>query len=494
MKSCTERTRLTLFALFLWALTSNSYAIEPTSRISVSYGDWAPFTGKDIARGGILTELVRQAFMKSGYTVIPQAMGWSEALEHTRKQTTDVSIGWLYSPERANDFAYSESIAYTKNVFFHHRELPVSWDRLSDLALLRIGVTKGYYYGDRFEQARSDKTIRVFVANTDADNMRKLVQGEIDLFPLDNFVGRHLLETLYPRDILEITYDENPLLMEPLHLIISQQHPKRTQIMNAFNRGMKALKRSGEHSRILTDLQTLLAVERLRLITEDYAPFNYLNEHNQVTGISIEIMNRIMARLGVDRKVGPESVYPWIRAYTEIQRTPNAAIFSITRTPERESLFKWVGPILRSDIVLIGKKSSHLSGIAPEALGDVKICVIPADVAEQTLRLRDIPNRKLIRVNTPYSCAEMLKRGRVDLWAYGRETVQWYLNKVGENLSEYEETYALTESSQYIAFNKAVPENVIGRFQEALEYLQLSGELKEIMHYYLSQLPEAGLH
>jgi polar amino acid transport system substrate-binding protein len=38
----------------------------------------------------------------------------------------------------------------------------------------------------------------------------------------------------------------------------------------------------------------------------------------------------------------------WLDAYAIVQYLPNSALFNMTRTPEREALFQWVGPISTS--------------------------------------------------------------------------------------------------------------------------------------------------
>ena len=56
----------------------------------------------------------------------------------------------------------------------------------------------------------------------------------------------------------------------------------------------------------------------------------------------------------------PIQIYPWARAYREIQDTNNTVVFTMSRTKEREKMFQWVGPIVESDWILVGDGNSSL--------------------------------------------------------------------------------------------------------------------------------------
>ncbi|MDX7833812.1 hypothetical protein SJS03_21745, partial [Aeromonas dhakensis] len=65
----------------------------------------------------------------------------------------------------------------------------------------------------------------------------------------------------------------------------------------------------------------------------------------QVTGLSVDLLKRMLevSGIGLDRK--GIQLLPWARAYQMAQYDPNTVIFSMIRLPEREALFHWVGPI-----------------------------------------------------------------------------------------------------------------------------------------------------
>jgi polar amino acid transport system substrate-binding protein len=52
---------------------------------------------------------------------------------------------------------------------------------------------------------------------------------------------------------------------------------------------------------------------------------------------------------------------PWTEGYQRAQKEKNTVLFSTARLPEREKLFKWVGPIRPVKGVLISKSNNNVT-------------------------------------------------------------------------------------------------------------------------------------
>ena len=79
--------------------------------------------------------------------------------------------------------------------------------------------------------------------------------------------------------------------------------------------------------------------------------------NGEITGISTEIVREIFKRNKLDYSI---SLLPWNRAYSMAAETPNLGVFSTTRTPEREPLFKWVSPLTSNNWVFLSKKDRNI--------------------------------------------------------------------------------------------------------------------------------------
>lgn len=101
-------------------------------------------------------------------------------------------------------------------------------------------------------------------------------------------------------------------------------------------------------------------------LTESLPPLNY-EQDGKVVGFSSELLD-LMAR-EADITVHKQ-VLPWPRAYDMVGRQANTLIYSLARTPEREALFQWVGPISERRILLYRHRDR--SDINLKALDDAR--------------------------------------------------------------------------------------------------------------------------
>lgn len=448
-------------------------------------GEFPPYTGAKLHKQGLLSAILAEALHHSGIQLQSQGLPWSEIPDALMNRKADVSVGWVRNREREAQFLYSDPLIYGATVFFHHADLTFSWNRLEELAYYRIGVTQGYSYTDRFDDLLRNNTLTATPHASDQDNLESLIEGTTDLFPVDRLVGEFLLESHFPQRGVRIRHDEKPLAEPSLHLIVDAGHPRAEEIIKSVNYGLVQMQNVGTYNHLIKSTLLALYIQRMKILTEEYAPYNHLNESGQVAGLSINILQQIMQHLGVERKVSPDDVYPWARAYHLVQRVPNAAILAISKTPEREPLFQWVGPIVRSRVVLTAAKRLKLAGRAPDQLGNARICVIHEDIAAQVLQRWSIPEDRLFTTNHPNTCANMLAKGRVEAWAYGEIASRWYMKAIGADLDSFESISTLEETAQYIAFNRQVPTSVVGRFQEVLELMAFRGELRKLKAEFL---------
>lgn len=89
-------------------------------------------------------------------------------------------------------------------------------------------------------------------------------------------------------------------------------------------------------------------VPELRAFTENLAPLNYA-EGNEAQGFSSELLRLMATEARLPLRI---TVMPWQRSVQEAAREPHSVLFSLTRTPEREALYRWVGPISPRRILL----------------------------------------------------------------------------------------------------------------------------------------------
>lgn len=212
--------------------------------------------------------------------------------------------------------------------------------------------------------------------------------------------------------------------------------------------------------------------EDLVYMTEDYPPYNYLDEYGILQGSSVEIIKVLWHEMKI-----PEQnirLLPWARAYYNIQSQKKQVLFTMSRTEERESLFKWVGPISSSRHLLVGysKDSSKIEINSSKDILKYKIGVVRLDVGEQVLIKQNIPKSNMKEVIKMKDNIASLLNGKVDLISLGEEafTSLKKLDGVGENIYI---AYTMGVSQDYIAFSKDIPDSTIEKFRKALDAIEV---------------------
>lgn len=102
--------------------------------------------------------------------------------------------------------------------------------------------------------------------------------------------------------------------------------------------------------------------QELVAFTENLPPLNYADEQG-ARGFSTELLRAMAADAGLRLRV---EVLPWQRSQQEAARRTDSVLFSLTRTPERESQFRWVGPISPRRILIY--RLSHRTDAQPTSL------------------------------------------------------------------------------------------------------------------------------
>jgi len=101
----------------------------------------------------------------------------------------------------------------------------------------------------------------------------------------------------------------------------------------------------------------VLDARKLEIYTEESKPANFTQD-GVLTGLSTDVVYEIQKRIKDKTKI---EVLPWKRAYTYATTKENVLLFSLTRTKDRENIFSWIGPLLRIEWALYGKKNSGIN-------------------------------------------------------------------------------------------------------------------------------------
>ena len=101
------------------------------------------------------------------------------------------------------------------------------------------------------------------------------------------------------------------------------------------------------------------------LLTENFPPYNMAKngknfaQNENIEGIAVDILRETFKRAGIPYSMTLR--FPWQRIYQLALENPGYGVFVTARVPEREQLFKWVGPLGPDDWVLLARGDSSIT-------------------------------------------------------------------------------------------------------------------------------------
>ena len=213
------------------------------------------------------------------------------------------------------------------------------------------------------------------------------------------------------------------------------------------------------------------ANSQMKLVTEIYPPFNYLDENGEITGISTEILQALMARSKISVSI---SVLPWKRAYLKALSEKDTCVYSTAETPERRDLFKWVGPLVQNDWVLFARKGRFKRQLTLEDARELTIGGYPGDAITDFLISEGLDVEV---TGTDISNLKKLVLGRIDLWPSGL-VIGNHLAK--QEAIDIEPVTKLKTVRVSLACNKEIGDITISILQKNLKEMEEDGTIAEI--------------
>lgn len=127
----------------------------------------------------------------------------------------------------------------------------------------------------------------------------------------------------------------------------------------------------------------------LVLLTENFPPYNMAKngknfaQDENIHGIAVDIVREVFKRADISYSLTLR--FPWERIYKLALENPGYGVFVMARLPEREKLFKWVGPIGPDDWIMLAKADSKIALGSLEQARQYKVGAYKGDAIAETL-------------------------------------------------------------------------------------------------------------
>ncbi|WP_019615061.1 transporter substrate-binding domain-containing protein [Psychromonas ossibalaenae] len=232
--------------VFIAALLSSTIAWG--SSVTAAQDPWPPFVMKGAVNNqGISIDIVTAAFASQGYQVNFKIMPWSRALNEVKEGRVDILPATWFTQERTNYLTYSDSYLENSLKFIKKADDSFEFDGMSSLDGKKIGIVRGYGYGDAFLNADNFSRPE---ANDLIANLKKLKAGRIDLTLEDELVAKSSI-TAKGLNVADFSFTSSALSVNPLHVTSGKANPRAAELTDAFNKGLATIKSNGKFNEIL---------------------------------------------------------------------------------------------------------------------------------------------------------------------------------------------------------------------------------------------------
>ncbi|MEC4725018.1 transporter substrate-binding domain-containing protein [Shewanella sp. D64] len=256
-----------IFVLMLAWLAPGALAGDEESTLNIVSTNYPPFYSDSYSNSGAVAYIVATAFKRRGYNVSHKFYPFIRATLLVKTGKADGIVGLWYRKEREQWAAYSQPIVPLNIVLYKRKDSDISYQTLSDLQGLRIGVGRGYANPVAFTQAK----LVTEESSSDELNMKKLFLKRIDLVLIGRELAQYIIRT-GPDEYANV-FEEvgEPLSVEVFHFGASKSIPGFQNLIKEFNLGLESMRRDGSLEKILRDYELTQGLKPSLIVTNETA-------------------------------------------------------------------------------------------------------------------------------------------------------------------------------------------------------------------------------
>lgn len=229
------------------ALASMPADAEPVRLVTGD--DWPPYSGQQLAGGGMLTEIVLRAFSLAGMQTTLDWASWKRGYELTRIGDYDATFAYAKKADREAYFLYSEPLSDSVRAVFARPGSSIDPGRLETFRGRTLCVPIGFIIYPRMDALLQERAIAIERPPSMESCARMLAAGRVDFFITDALAGEAALRQA--KVGTQVVRLAKPFNEGAFYLIVSRQRPGGAALIAGFNTGLNRLKSSGEYARIV---------------------------------------------------------------------------------------------------------------------------------------------------------------------------------------------------------------------------------------------------
>jgi polar amino acid transport system substrate-binding protein len=415
----------------------------------------------------LLNDVCRQLDIPIEVRVLPWDQAYTKALETDNA----VLFSTILNTQRKDLFKWAGPIASLDQVFYSSSLNPIKLNSLDDAKSIgKIGVLQDYaitqfLIGEGFTNLVN--------CNDNIDAFNRLLTGEIDLFPSDRITAAAALETIN-QSIYSVS-ERLTIRTDLVYFAFNKKIPD--DVVADFQNQLNRLKENGKMLSLYRKFMNSSDFPgSFQVYTENYPPLTFRDAYGNITGFGTEVVREIMKK---NNQFADIRLTLWSIGYDLAQNNPNFCLFTMDRTPGRDSLFQWVGPLGTNTTFFYTKNGS---GITISSLEEAKnlpaVGTVDSWFSDQYLRSLGFTN--LVSDGDPVLMTKKLMSGQVQAFVCSSVTFPDIVHESGFMSNQVVPSFPLMFTDYYIAFSKNTPATIVNQWQQTLDELKADGTYGEV--------------
>jgi polar amino acid transport system substrate-binding protein len=225
---------------FVTALVLSCSRITLAEDMALTTLEWPPYSGADLAGGGLSAQAVKAAGDANGDAITWTVLPWQRAVKTGLEDPGFLGYFPEYYSEGLTDkCAFSDSLGDSPLGFVERVDDPLEWTTLKDLTVYSLGTVQGYVNTENFDTMVADGSLSVEAVVDDVTNLRKVAAGRIKAAVIDRNVMEYLIENdpSLKEQAGALRFNDHLLENKPLHVCF-RKSPEGLAALERFNGGL----------------------------------------------------------------------------------------------------------------------------------------------------------------------------------------------------------------------------------------------------------------
>ncbi len=472
------KNRLLLFTVSffllatLFVLNSCTKDDEAGGSIQVSGVEFMPnVVEEEGGIAGIDADIAAEALQQAGVKFdMSLSESWQSAYNAALTGSNKALISIAYTPERKDLFKWAGPTSQSMYAIFEKGNssnvypMPIEACKL----LPSIAVTRNWMETTTLEGLGFQNLVYY---NTYDEALAAFMDGDVRFIASDFF---HLVKSLpsgyFMDNVMTVTR------YRTVYNYIAFSKDVSDAVVNKTQQAIETMIKNKRSISIMQKYMSIMPSDympgTIQIYTESSPPFSYMTGKDttrKVEGSSVDIVNEIQARTGHVNKI---NMSLWLDAYAIVQYLPNSALFNTTRTPERENMFQWVGPISTSKSYFYTLASSGLTIETMDQAKALQSIATPEGWYTYDYMVNNNFQNIVATSHTSMEAFQQLINGEVQALLMTDLDVKWLAEISEVPLSNLTQQMQASSLMDYIAFSLNTPASTVQQWQQHLDAMK----------------------